>query len=828
MTALRQLSFAKGEVAPSLFARVDTTAYAAGLATCRNQIVKKQGGLANRPGTKFIVEVKDSSKQVRLIDFVFNDDQTYVLEFGNLYMRVIRNGAQVTVSGVAAWNSGTNYTAGALVVVGGVNYYCIAANTNQTPPNATYWYALPGSVFEIPTPYLESQLMDLQYAQTADVMRIVHRSFAPRELARTGHTGWSLTPMVFGALVSGPSIIGPSTSFPASGDPRWTVTSVKNGEESLPMSGARQNTQPSSGSPAFITWGAMATADYFRVYRTDSPSGFIGIAPAGSTQFMDDGIEPDPGDTPPADPGLFLSAGNYPGVIGYAQQSLFLGATDNAPETFWKSKNGFPRNFLVKTPITDDAPVTATLIGKRVSQIRHLVEMRRLVALTSGGATVVNGNDAGIITPTAINARQQSYSGAAFRRPLEADALLYLHARGSLVLGFDFSIEQDGYEGLDLSIFSAHLFEGHTIEDWAFARVPGSIAWAVREDGTLLGLTFVKDQQMLAWHRHDTDGVVERVCVVPEGTEDAIYLVAKRTINGATKRYIERMHTRLVLDVVDGVFMDCSLTYDGRNTGSTGMTLSGSGWLYSSTLTLTASAAVFSAGDVGKDVQLNLEVENADRSTTTHRIKFRIKAVTSSTVVTGKPNKTIPTVMQNVSLTDWALAIKTVTGLSHLEGKEVSVLADGFVVASPNNADYDVLTVAAGQIVLDRPYGVIHVGLPFLSDIETLDIDIGGRSTLMNRQKLVNSADLLVDASRGVWVGGEAPTDDNVDPLEDLEEVQMRENEDPDLPVELESGTMNVNFKGEWNSNGRVFVRQVDPLPLSILAVVPIAQIGGE
>lgn len=830
MTAIRQLSFAKGEVSPSLFARVDTTAYASGLATCRNHLVKKQGGLANRPGTKFIVEVKDSSKQVRLIDFVFNDDQTYVLEFGNLYMRIIRNGAQVTVSGVTAWNSGTAYTVGALASLSGVNYYCIQANSNQSPPNATYWYPLPGVVLEIPTPYLEAQLMDLQYAQSADVMRIVHRSHAPRELARTGHTAWSLTPMAFGALINGPSIIGPTTSFPTANDARWTVTSVKNGEESLASSGARSNTLPSEGSPAFITWSAMAGVDYFRVYRTDSPSGFIGIAPAGSTQFMDDGIEPDPSDTPPADPALFITAGNYPGVIGYAQQSLVLGNTDNAPETFWKSKTGFPKNFLVKTPITDDSAVAATLRGKKVAFIRHLIEQERLLALTTSGATAIRGDDAGVITPTATNARHQFSGGAAAVRPVEADALIFVHARQSLVFGLDFSLDVNRFVPIDLSVYSAHLFAGKTILELAYQQIPEAIIWAVRSDGALLGLTYVKDEQMLAWHRHDTDGIVERVCVVPEGTEDALYLVVKRIINGATKRYIERLHTRLISQstIKDAVFMDCALTYDGRHTGSTAMVLSGSGWTHTSTLTLTASEATFSADDVGNEIHMELNVVNEDGSTTTKRVRFRVRGYTSPTVVTGRPKMTVPEEMRAVSISTWARAVDEISGLEHLEGKDVSVFADAFVVASPNNSSHEIITVADGAITLDDCYSVVHVGLPYLSDIETLDIDISGRSTLMSRQKLVNNADLLVDDSRGIWMGGAPPSDDDVNPLENLEEVHMRENEDPEAAVELQSGSMPVTFKNDWNSNGRVFIRQVDPVPLSILAIVPNVSIGGE
>ena len=109
MTTFSQKSFSGGEISPSLYARVDQVKYANGLKTCRNSMVMRHGGTTNRPGTVFVAEVKDSSKTVRFIPFIFNSDQTYVLEFGDQYMRVLRNGAQVvesakTISGATQAN----------------------------------------------------------------------------------------------------------------------------------------------------------------------------------------------------------------------------------------------------------------------------------------------------------------------------------------------------------------------------------------------------------------------------------------------------------------------------------------------------------------------------------------------------------------------------------------------------------------------------------------------------------------------------------------------------------------------------------------------------
>jgi hypothetical protein len=177
--------------------------------------------------------------------------------------------------------------------------------------------------------------------------------------------------------------------------------------------------------------------------------------------------------------------------------------------------------------------------------------------------------------------------------------------------------------------------------------------------------------------------------------------------------------------------------------------------------------------------------------------------------------------MQGVQIETWAMAVDTVSNLWHLEGQTVSVFADGFVVASPNNAAYDTVTVSNGTITLDRQYSVIHVGLPITSDFETLDIETTNGETLTDKNKLVTAVTLFVESSRGIWVGGKPPSDDSVNPLEGLTEMKLRDDEGIDDPVDLETGAIDLNIRSEWNSNGRIFVRQVDPVPLSILAAAP-------
>jgi len=850
MTAIIQRSFSGGEISPSLYGRVDLTKYATGLRKCRNFAVARHGGVFNRPGTEFISEVKDSTKTVRLLPFIFNESQTYVLEFGDLYIRVFRDGAQVretgknitaatqanpceitsnahgfsngqevyisSVGGMTELNSRWFKVAGATANTFTLQYMD-GSSVNSTAFGAYTSGGTAARVYEIATPYVEADLQSIQIAQSADVVTIVHPNYAPRELTRTGHTSWTLSTITFAPSQAAPTGVAVAGSAGAiSYTYHVTAVASETYEESL----AATKTQGSLAAPTTstahtITWVAASGASEYNIYlEVNGVPGFIGTAIG--TSFVNNGIVADTSDTPPTARNPFNATGDYPSTVAYSQQRLTFSNTDNNPEKIWASQTGNFHNMTTRTPVQSDDAVTFSLVGKQVNEVRHLVELSRLVALTSGTEWVINGDADGILTPTAINASQQSYHGSSELQPILIDAsALYVQARGTIIRDYGFDYQIDGYRGNDLTIFSTHLFDGYTVRDWAYQKTPNSIVWVVRSDGVLLGLTYVKEHQLVAWHRHDTDGTFEQACSVPEGVEDSLYTVVVRTINGATKRYIERMHSRTIGDVIDSVFMDSSLSYDGRNT-NTGHTMTLSGgttWAYSETITLTSSASFFTAADVGNEIQIT----GADGEF----IRFEIRGYTSGLIVTGFPHRTVPTSLRSTATSDWARAVDQLGGLWHLEGKTISVFADRFVVASPNDEGYTSVTISNGTATLDHPYAVIHVGLPYLSDLETLDIDVPNGETMADKKKLVSGLTVFVESSRGGWAGTEPPADDTIDPLENLTEFKTREAENYDSPPELETGTIDVNILSGWNSHGRLFLRQVDPLPVSVLAVAP-------
>lgn len=950
MSTLIQRSFSGGEISPALYARVDTAKYASGLRTCRNMMIMRHGGAQNRSGSTFVCEVKDSTKTVRLIPFVFNSSQTYVLEFGDEYMRVIKDGVQQKLAtqnitgitkanpAVVTYSGSDTYANGNEVYISGVSgmtevngrWFKVAnldsgANTFElqnmagTNINSSAYttYTSGGTlaeVYEITTPYDQTDLFELQFVQSGDVITIVHPDYAPRELTRAGDTSWTLSTVTFdpevdtptGITVGGSSgsdlyryvvtAIDPDTgeeSLPGSSGLTGTITAITNANPGIitcvghgldandgniitisgvggmtelngktyianyqtantfslrEVTGTDVNTTaygvytsggtfteygvsaiqvatPAPSAVQTLRWTAIDGVDEYVVYRTVKEGavsftgiyGYLGITK--TNMFRDIGTDPDLSDNPPVESTVFEATDDYPAAVSYVQQRRAFANTNNDPEKIWLSRIGNFTNYTSRSQIQDDDSLSFILAGRQVNSVKHLVDIGKLVVFTTGGEWAVQGDSAGIITPTDVNPIQYGANGSATLPPLVIGGnALYVQARGSIVRDLNFDDASQQYRGQDLTIFSAHLFDEYTLVDWAYQQIPHSIVWVVRSDGVLLGLTYVREHEMWAWHKHDFEGgTVKSVCSIPSGNEDALYLVIERTINGRTTKYIEKLNTRQVSEALikDAVFMDSALTYDGRHTGSVTMTLSGgTNWTYDETLTLTASSGTFTSAYVGNQIHIT----GADGTI----IRFTVDAYTSSTVVTGRPNRTVPVAMRSAAQSTWAYAVDQVTGLWHLEGESVSAFGDGFVVANPNNDAYDVLTVTNGVLTLDKHYSVIHVGLPYISDLETLDIDTPQGETLADKRKLVSKVSLFVEKSRGIWAGPKPPSDDDTDPLEDLYELKVRDDENYDSPVALQTGVVDINIKAEWNQGGRVFIRQVDPVPLAVLAVVPI------
>lgn len=935
---LVQRSFASGEVAPALYGRADVNKYQNALRKAVNGYVMRHGGFTNRAGSEFLAEASDSTKQVRIIPFVYSLDQKYALEFGDEYMRVIKDGAYIyeAAKNITGVNTGTDeltvtshgYTTGDEVYVESVGGLTFLNNrqfkivsTGANTLTLTYMdgsavdlisgYTSGGTikkVYEIDTPYAHTDLFDLRYTQSANLMTITSNDYEPRDLYRTADDAWTISETSFSPNTARPTGVSASSGGGGSTTQRYAVTAIdpETREESLKGLQAASNlttpfvtlsgsspvrftdtshgfqtgdqvfvesitgitgladkeyfitridannydlndtdssdysgtatagvvkrchatltsvAAPSSGSAHTITWTEVSGVQEYSVYREQNGVfGYIGTA-TGAT-FSDTGITPDMTETPPSLRNPFLE--ESPGCVAYYQQRRVFGNLESKPEYVYCSRTGRFTNFTVSSPIQEDDAVTFNLVGNRVNRVRSIISLQRMIVFTEAGVHVINGNEAGVLTPSGINPTQISYSGANNLEPLVIqNSALYVQARGSVVRDL-VNDAAEGQKGVELSLLSAHLVDGYQIVDWAYQEIPHSIVWIVRDDGALLSMTYVKDQQIVGWARHDlSGGEVESVCVVPASSEDEVYLVVKREIDGREVRYIERLHTRQIDDVKDFVFCDSSLSYDGRHTGSTTMTLSGgTNWTSSETLTLTASAAAFAASDVGNQVHLT----GSDGTI----IRFTINeydALSSGTIVTGKAHKTVPVSMRSTAISTWGLAVDVVSGLWHLEGEDVAILGDGFVEASPNNTSYIIKTVTNGSVTLSQPYTVVHVGLSYCTDLQTLDIDTPQGESLASKKMNASRITAFFEKTRGVFVGVNEPTGD--DKLDGLQELKIREDEGYDDAVDLLTGKSDVTIESEWNNHGRVFIRQVDPLPMTVLAIMPegLFPVGGN
>jgi hypothetical protein len=818
-------SFAGGEITPELAGRLDLTKYQTGLALARNFITLPHGPAARRPGFEFIAEAKDSTRAVRLIPFAFSASQTAVLEFGHQYVRVHVDGATLledskvigSISGSTVTITDHGYSNDDWVYIG-TRFYKVAVISTDTFTSTDLW-GVPKTasgtsaarVFTLETPYDADDLFDIHYAQSADVITLAHPNYATRELARQSAAEWSLTTVSFSAPSVKPvGVVATPTSPTTTNRTQayYVVTAVAGDgvTESLPSAKANAlNNLSLAGNFNTISWQGVSGFSRYNVYKLrggiygyigqvvpsgTSPIGLISATPyddigfekfarvrvvtatahgyaegvnvliegtlyfdgyyqilvEDSTTFtyalvtqlkpavssgtvstpslsiVDDNVLADTTQSPPEDIiALNGNPGDYAGATVYHEQRRWFAGTVSKPQVLWATRTGTDSNLTSSIPSRDADAFEVRVASSQYNQIRHLVALSDLIALTAGGEFRIFADGAPAVTPTSISVKPQGYSGASNVQPVvTTSSMLYVQAQGSRIRELSYSWEASAYRSIDAAIMAPHRFNGYTVKDLAYSRAPDSLLWAVRDDGVLLGMTHVPDQQVYGWHAHDTDGGFESVCTVPENSEDALYAVVRRNVNGRTVRYLERLHSRIFTQLPDAFFVDSGLTYAGNPT-------------------------------------------------------------------------------------------TTVSGLWHLEGKQVDILADGAV--EPRK------TVTNGQITIGTAASTINVGLPITSDLRTLPLAIETQASGQGTTKNVNKVHLRVSQSSIVKAG---PAFDR------LREYASRAVTDPyGAPPALRDGELSLSIDPSWNQDAAVCLRQDLPLPLTVLSMTLEIQTGG-
>lgn len=766
-----QTSFNGGELSPLIAGRVDVAKFANGCERMENFLPTIQGPAISRPGFRYVAEVKDSADQTWLVRFEFSVEEAYQLEFGDQYIRFYTNRGQLQTSGVAAYNGATAYTVGDLVTNAGTTYYCIAATTGNAPPNATYWYAQTGTIYEIPSPYTAAELTNddgtlaLRYAQTGDVVYLVHPNHPPYKLSRFAATDWTLATVEFnpppfkalnsttttiyaGATTGATNLTASAAVFTASMVGQYIYLGekdVRDGRQwEVGVAIALGNNRRSNGRN-YEALNAATTG-------TIRPTHTEGAAYDGNTgvqwQYLDAGYgwalitgftsatsvaatvvsRLPTGAVGVADPTTrwALQAWNdddgWPTTVAFYRERLVFGRDD----TLWFSVSADFENFSFEVDglVTADAGFDRTLASDRVNSIRWLSPGDVLLVGTLGDEwAVVEATTSDPFGPGNCKAQRQSTYGSSNVMPARVgDVTLFVQKAGRKVRAMAFRFEEDGFKSDDVTVFASHITSPRLV-DMAFQQEPYSVVWGARSDGVLVGMTMSREQDVVAWHRHPMTGAtVECVESIPspDGGRDDLWIIAKYTIDGVTKRYIAYLEEESDLessadDQEDWFYVDMGATYDGA-------------------------------------------------------------------------------------------ATDTITGLDYLEGEEVWVLADG--ARHPNR------TVTGGEITLQVEASKVQVGLPNIGVLETMQLDIGATDgTSQGKIKRVHFMVARVLRSLGGIAG---PSDGR------LEELQYRS---PSVPMGTApppfTGDIPVEWPGDYDRKQTVVIQRDRPMPINVVAVMP-------
>ena len=558
-TTLALTSFVSGEFSPKLDGRTDFDKYNSGCKTLENFLVHPQGAATRRVGTQFIAEVKDSTKKTRLIPFEFSTEQTYVLEFGNQYIRFYKDKGQIT--------SG-------------------------------------GSAYEISSPYLEAELFEIKYAQSADVMYICHPNHAVRKLSRTGHTSWTLTEVDF---QHGPFL--PHNT---------TATTLTSSHTALGAS-----TVITASSTTGINGGdGFKSTDVGRLIHIKD--GHVKVTGFTSTTQVSGTVEDDISSGSATDDwalGSFSDTTGHPACVSFFEQRLVFAATKDEPQTIFFSKSGDYESMddAYHGTVAADSAMIYTIASNQVNRIRYLKAQRTLIIGTTGGEFTVSadGTDAAI-TPTNVTIKRQSSYGTANvdAQPI-GNSTLFLQKAKRKIRELAYNFDVDGYTAPDLTILNDAVTTSG-INEMAYQQEPDSILWCVRDDGILAGLTYQRSENVVAWHRHIFGGafgsgnaVCESVATISgELTEDELWVIVKRTVNGSTVRYVE-CFSNFDFDETDATsfrFLDSHLTYDGSAT----TTLSGLDHLEGQTVSILGDGATHADKTVSSgSITLDRSVQKA-------------------------------------------------------------------------------------------------------------------------------------------------------------------------------------------------------------------------
>lgn len=517
---------------------------------------------------------------------------------------------------------------------------------------------------------------------------------------------------------------------------------------------------------------------------------------------------------------LASASGGNPGVPGFIQQRLALGGLSQAPQSFDFSQPGSFFNFNGSNPIQADDAISANIISENLNDIRSFLYCPTGLLAFTGRTSWLISSGGGLsiqnpITPSNVSAQVQSFSGANDMPPLKINYdALYVTNKGNYVRDLNYNIYVGIFTGSDVSVLANHLFFNHYLIDWAWSEEPFKTVWATRDDGILLSLGYVKEQELIGWAHHDTNGQFKSVCTVYETVNgnvvDAVYLVVQRQLpSGAFIQYIERMADRFFpYGYEDSWSVDCALqTVPQVTQPLPGLNIRDpAGAVGNIVRLMDTTFNPFTVGMVGWVVRASGGIftitsftDSGDVTATVTRVPTTINAYTGLVPLTG--------------YTIWK-PVTTVSGLTQLVGQTVTGVADGAVVPPS-------IVSAGGSVTLGTAATKITLGLAYTPQMKTLRLDLG-QPTVQSKRKKLPAATLRVADTLGLQMGTSFA---NAVSLKDLV-IGNLNIADNVVVSDLYSGDAFVILDQLWQEPGQLVIQQNLPYPATILGVMPQVTVG--
>lgn len=816
-------SFNAGEISPRLAGRTDTDKYAAGCKRLENYIPLIQGPVTRRGGTVFVSEAKYADRRAWLVRFEFSTTDAYVLEFGDGYIRFFTNHGQV-LNGASPYEIASPYSAADLVSAEGT--------------------------------------FNLRIVQSADVLYICHAAYQTRKLTRFSPTNWVLSLLTTTGGPFGDQNLTSTTVYSSGNTGAVTLTASAPifTADSVGTSFFLEEATTTSQKPWVSATTGIAVGDIRRhdgknyvaatagTTGSDAPVHTIGTVfdgPAVSWTYLDNGYgyAQITGYTSPTQvnaqvidriPELATGSGNpttrwafgawsgsagWPTHVAFFRERLVFGRGFKV----WLSVSGDFENFNTKDDsglVVADSAFNLTLTSKQVNAMLWMEVFsptsEALMVGTAGAEFAIKSQtESQPFGPDNFSAQPVSTLGSRNVVPERVgNTILFGQRSGRKLqdLSYDYYTGSQGSN--DQTLYADHILNS-PICQMAYQQEPFCVLWVMRADGKLVAMTYSREQYPNpphgGWHPHPmTNAVVESICSIPTGTSNELWMVVRRVINGQTKRFVEYMAQAMTYDQdpQDVFFVDSGGT--AQDLPAATLTIPPGADVNGATLNFVASAGVFTSADVDRSIYVRYQTTVLNESGTPV-----VAYATSAALITDVPaaNQVTAVVTMpfqgagTVAAGGWARSVMTVSGLGHLEGQTVDVLAAG--------AAHPQLVVTGGSITLQQQTsGKVHIGLPMPARLQTMRLNAGAQDGT-SQGKIGRIPELTVRLldTLGLKVGS---TFINMDDETFRTTANLMDNAPP-----LFTGDYDITYDGNWDNNPWMCFEQTDPLPSTIIGIYP-------